>query len=312
MGQKTNSNILRLGLYENDWKSKYIENNQEELSFFVYQDIEIKKYIDRFFKIYGLLIHRCNIIRTNDQIDIFVAYFSTLDSISFINKLNSSILTSTNFNSSPSIINKKINKRVRLYSIINSKKDWYKQNYPKKIFFVAKHFIGKILSSLNIFLGKKYEINFVLQNLNKSLSVRLKNSDALEFRKMIVQLRTYSKAKFFKEAINIFLIVLKKRSSTKLLAQFIALNLGNVKRHNYFINFIKRMFVLVLKSNISTINGIKLKIKGRFNGAPRARTKLIQIGNIPLQTFKSKIDYNYAIAFTSNGTFGVQLWISEK
>lgn len=312
MGQKTNSNILRLGLFENDWKSKYIENNKEELSFFIYQDIEIKQYIDRFFKIYGLLIHRCNIIRTNDQINIFISYFSTLDSISFINKLNSSFLNYTNSNQVNLNHNKKINKRVRLYSIIHSKKEWYKQNYPKKIFFVAKHFIGKLLSSLNIFLGKKYKINFVLQNINKSLSIRLKNSDALEFRKLIVQLRTYSKAKFFKEAVNIFLIVLKKRSSTKLLAQFIASNLSNIKRHNYFINFIKRMFVLILKSNISTINGFKLKIKGRFNGAPRARTKLIQIGNIPLQTLQSNIDYNYAIAFTSNGTFGVQLWIAEK
>merc|ERR1712127_155308 len=103
-----------------------------------------------------------------------------------------------------------------------------------------------------------------------------------------------------------------RRSSTKLLAQFIALNLGNLKRHNYFINFIKRMFVLALKSNISTINGVKLKIKGRFNGAPRARTKLIQIGNIPLQTFSNTISYGKSTSYTSNGTFGVNIWICEN
>ena len=59
--------------------------------------------------------------------------------------------------------------------------------------------------------------------------------------------------------------------------------------------------------------GIKIKIKGRFNGAPRARHKIIQIGTgIPALTISSKIDYGEITSYTANGTFGVKVWIHEK
>ena len=60
------------------------------------------------------------------------------------------------------------------------------------------------------------------------------------------------------------------------------------------------------------VNGVKIVIKGRFNGAPRARSKIIQVGNIPLQSFKAKIDYSQTTSYTPNGTFGVKVWICEN
>ena len=44
MLNKINSNILRFGLKKNEWNSKYIEKQAEKLSFYVYNDLEIKKY----------------------------------------------------------------------------------------------------------------------------------------------------------------------------------------------------------------------------------------------------------------------------
>ena len=50
MGQKINPYIFRLGFKNNLWNSDYIYNNYEELSLFIYQDIEIKNFICKFFK----------------------------------------------------------------------------------------------------------------------------------------------------------------------------------------------------------------------------------------------------------------------
>ena len=61
MGQKTNPTIFNLSLKNAEWKSKYIEKNKEESSLFLYQDIEIRNYLDQVFKNFGLLIHNCKI-----------------------------------------------------------------------------------------------------------------------------------------------------------------------------------------------------------------------------------------------------------
>jgi ribosomal protein S3 len=57
------------------------------------------------------------------------------------------------------------------------------------------------------------------------------------------------------------------------------------------------------------IKGIKIKIKGRINRRPRAKYRIITIGNIPFMTLKSDIDYSETTAYTSNGTLGVKVWI---
>lgn len=167
----------------------------------------------------------------------------------------------------------------------------------------------KLLTSLNLFLNKKYKIKLILQNLNKGLSCRLTNAEAIEFRNIVMQLRVYHNAFFFKEIINIFIVLLKNDLQVKILTEFIALKLSQIKRHNYFLTFLKRIFILVIDSRIFTVKGVKLKIKGRFNGAPRAHTRLIQIGKVPLQTLSSRINHNCSVSYTANGTFGVQLWL---
>ena len=37
MGQKINSNLFRLGIKKNEWKSKYFEKTKEEFSLYTYQ-----------------------------------------------------------------------------------------------------------------------------------------------------------------------------------------------------------------------------------------------------------------------------------
>lgn len=313
MGQKSNSNILRVGIGNRTWDSKYLEKTIEESTFLVYQDLKIRDFIVRFLKLHGLLLYNCNINRTDVVLNIHVSFFTLLNSVQIINTVNASItkelIDTSSFSDSSSGTSTSKNKVARQPSVLNSKKTWYKTRYKKKINFLSQNFIFKLLSSLNNYLKNKYRINLVVQNLNKGLSSRLTNSEATEFRNIIMQLRVYFKSPFFRETINILLISIKNKLKSKILTEFIALKLSGMKRHNYFLTFLKRTLVLVIKSTHFEIKGVKLKIKGRFNGVPRSSTRLIQVGKVPLQTLKSKIDYSSTTSFTANGTFGVQLWI---
>jgi ribosomal protein S3 len=85
-----------------------------------------------------------------------------------------------------------------------------------------------------------------------------------------------------------------------------------MKQHNFFLNFFKRTLILMINSKISCIHGIKVLIKGRFNGKPRSSSKLLQIGKISLQTLDAKISYSQSVAFSQYGTFGIKVWICEK
>ena len=82
-----------------------------------------------------------------------------------------------------------------------------------------------------------------------------------------------------------------------------------LKHHNFFMRFIKdALIILNNKIFFSKIKGIKIKIKGRFNGRPRAQNRLIQICYTP-PTITKNININYfeKVAFSMNGTFGIKV-----
>ena len=85
-----------------------------------------------------------------------------------------------------------------------------------------------------------------------------------------------------------------------------------MKKHNGFFHFLKRYLKLIIDFKYSNIKGIKIIIKGRLNGVPRSKSKLFQVGQLPLQTFNSNINYDNSIAYTSDGTIGIKVWICEK
>jgi len=107
-------------------------------------------------------------------------------------------------------------------------------------------------------------------------------------------------------------LIYTKRGSAELLAKYIILQFKTLKRHNIFLIFLKRVIHNYNKLGYSQIEGIKIIINGRFNGAPRARGKIIQHGRLPLQTMRSHIDYYYGQSHSVYGVFGVKVWICKK
>ena len=55
--------------------------------------------------------------------------------------------------------------------------------------------------------------------------------------------------------------------------------------------------------------GIKVQVGGRLGGAEIARSEWYREGRVPLHTLRADIDYGFAIARTTYGVIGIQVWI---
>ncbi len=57
------------------------------------------------------------------------------------------------------------------------------------------------------------------------------------------------------------------------------------------------------------VQGIKIQVSGRLNGAEIARTESTREGRVPLHTLRADIDYAYTTAQTIYGILGIKTWI---
>ncbi len=59
------------------------------------------------------------------------------------------------------------------------------------------------------------------------------------------------------------------------------------------------------------VQGAKIKLSGRLDGAEIARREWLAKGKLPLQTLRANIDYGEATAFNTYGTVGIKVWINK-
>lgn len=333
MGQKTNSISFRLGNKHNGWNSKYFEQNKEEFTRYNYQNIEIQKYLKEILNKKGLLLQRCKLHFNKNNLFIFVSYFSTKKSSLLISKEkpNQFIKFNNKKNRKQKNFRKNQTNLKLLHFLENQEQNFQKtrMNRIKRVHLLKKYkqslnlkthltnenlmkngIVEQILETLSLFTNEKSHIFLVFKNLNKGMSFRLPKEEKNSLKKKVCFLKRYSRNKFFKESLNIVFMATKIRSSAKIFAEFLAQQIAFLKRHNHFLIFIKTLLNLFINSKFSKIKGIKIIINGRFNGAPRAKNRLILIGNIPIQTIDNIIDYHQAISYTKNGTFGIKVWVN--
>jgi len=60
------------------------------------------------------------------------------------------------------------------------------------------------------------------------------------------------------------------------------------------------------------VDGIKIMISGRLNGAEISRSEMFASGKIPLHTFRHFIDYGHQEAHTTYGVIGVKVWVFKE
>ena len=92
----------------------------------------------------------------------------------------------------------------------------------------------------------------------------------------------------------------------KLLADLVAEQLE--KR----IAFRRATRTVLQRAQRQNVNGIKIQVSGRLNGAEIARSEWVREGRVPLQTLRADIDYATKEANTIYGILGIKVWIFKN
>jgi Ribosomal protein S3, C-terminal domain len=346
MGQKTNPNILRLSQTDN-WKSSYREKKSNELYLYTVKDLEVRKLITFFFKTNGLIIKNVKINYLNNHLNMLIDYHQSSKSVLLIRTLSNQqkvrLMKKQNYILKNKIkqynlISKSVKKFFNYENLVFKSNMIKQQNLPKlnkkakriQILNYYKRFLSlkthKTLGNLNsnkflepLFLSLKQfypellKLNLILKPLNNNIFKRTSFYQRTILKKKLIKFKKYNRNEFFKEGVNLIFALISHKSSANLLANYIATTLQKLKRHNFFLRFLKTILIAFCsKSFLTVIKGIKIKIKGRLNGASRARYKKISVGKyMPVLSINSQIDYAESTSFTSNGTIGIKVWVCD-
>jgi len=94
--------------------------------------------------------------------------------------------------------------------------------------------------------------------------------------------------------------------NAKLLAELVA---EQLEKRIAFRRAIREALQRAQKQNV---NGIKIQVSGRLNGAEIARSEWIREGRVPLQTLRADIDYATTEANTIYGVLGIKIWLFKS
>ncbi|MCG5058737.1 MAG: 30S ribosomal protein S3 [Limnoraphis sp. WC205] len=92
-------------------------------------------------------------------------------------------------------------------------------------------------------------------------------------------------------------------ADARLIAEYIAQQLE--KR----VSFRRVVRQAITRAQKAGIEGIKVQVSGRLNGAEIARTEWTREGRVPLHTLRADIDYAYCTALTIYGILGIKVWV---
>jgi len=348
MGQKAHPKTLRIGKF-NEWNSIYHEKKLSEFKTYSFQDLNFKSFLRKFLKDNGMILSKLRLKYTNNSVIISISYYLSFESIFYNNikaknirlipkekpkkqKTSNLYLKTTKkylsykqlknkiyykkLTKTKNTIQKELNrtkiKRIKTLKFYKNKEAI--NNNANLNQMENKSFLEKLLNNLKLFNKKNKNIFITFEQLNKNVKSIITKTKIKSIKKILVKLRKYKQSEFFKEGLNMmFLSINNCKNSPILLSQFISNNLKKLKRHNFFLRFIKTSLGLFTNKVFSDLKGIRIKIKGRLNGTPRARHKIIKIKNgVSALTLNSNINYSESVAFTTNGTIGVKVWVEEN
>lgn len=337
MGQKTNSNILRIGKIKT-WKSKYIEKKRTEFQTVLFRDLEIKKFLLHLFTKNKLKIQNSRFYYSESSLHVYVSYYSEID----LGLIGNEIKTKLKSSKSKSSLKRstKISQLLTLIQLYRTKKNRNALNQNSTQYLLEKNsqrlniiknlkgffngeknqtlnknhknlFLAKILKSLSLFTNGKQNIFLNLKQINneKLIFKTVFNCRKQRLKDSIIKLRKFQRTEFFRKGTNIIFNFMTHQKSSSFLSEFIASQLRKLKRPNFFLRFLKLCLKTFCSMKFSKFDRLKIQIKGRFNGASRSTHKIIKINqNVPALTLNSNIDFGESTAYTSNGTFGIKVW----
>jgi ribosomal protein S3 len=338
MGQKINPNIFRLGINK-QWKTEFFEKKRYELPLYTFKDLEIKSYVQRFLEKQGIILHDYKQYYSNSTLHLYISYFvlpefilgkkSKVNKLNLVNKSSGAIkliMSGNSLNSASKSQSSQLNlfktqsaqDYYDLREYLSSYPDFFRlpiQQIPICIrqvknstrYLKVEGVLINLFKVLSLFTKNRFNITINFCCLNKNLSFLKKIQT-----KNLILLQKFKGTPFLTEGIELLFYTLYVSNSANLLAKFISIQIKKVKRHRFFLSFLKQALTILMKFSFSKIKGIKIMVKGRLNGVPRAKHKTISIGDVPVQSINEIVDYSQITIHNSNGSYGIKVWITEK
>jgi len=328
MGQKINPTIFRLGINKT-WKTEFFEKKNHELPLYVFKDLEVRNYIERVLETYGIILHDYKQHYNGSTLNLYISYFVTSDFI--INKKETTEkLIIKNSAGEKKIVENLHNFTENVFHLQSNEKIVSSLGDSSRLYKLKQYFdslsnvtktdttggltnvkvngiFDQIFEVLNLFSNNRLNISLNFCCINKDLYF-LKFSQE----KIFMSLQKFRNTPFLKEGIEVLFHVAYNLNSANLLVKFIAFQLKKIKRQKFFLSFLKQSLTILSNSEPSKIKGVKIVIKGRLNGVPRAKQKMMIIGDVPAQSISANLDYAQTAIHNSNGSYGIQVWIVEK
>ena len=326
--KRKKNNLTRMRI---NYKYKYFEKNTKNLHSFIFKNLEIKHYLQKILKDQNINLHNQNINLSESGINLFLPVHETEQTLINLKKNKSKQIKKSNkLNKKLKILKKEIKKyytqkqlksaevnKIKISRLYKSSL-WKFYMSDKNLIKNIKKFNNlsneRFLENISLFTNYKLNVYLKTKQINNIEDVNNIPNNRYKkpkIKQILLKLRRFERNPFFKEGKHI--LTATQYNSANLLANFISKQLRTIKRHNFFLSFLKEsLSIIVVNQKDSKIRGIKLIIKGRLNNAARSKHKIITLGKIGLITNKFHIDYAESTAFTSNGTIGVKVWVCKK
>lgn len=162
--------------------------------------------------------------------------------------------------------------------------------------FIAQRLAKAAIARVHI-QRKADQIELVLHTGRPGVVVGQRGAGIEALRKEIEQLLGRQQVKIRVVEIN------KVDAEAPLLADYI------VEQLEKRVAFRRAIKQAVQRAQRAEVQGIKVMVSGRLNGAEIARSEWVREGRVPLQTLRADIDYAYRTAKTVYGILGVKVWV---
>ena len=275
MGHKVNALSFRI---RKNWDSFYFFKNKNILNNFIIQDIQLREYINQICFHQKKIAYNFKFFRSSDSLFIFLQIYSFL-------KYD---------------LRKKIKKKNNKKLVLNKNQ---KLEQYKKLPYIK---------NLNIHLSKNISNFFKIKKVFifsfKGITYKSRNKRFLRY-----YLKNYIFRKNFSKIVDLVSFSLINKSS-KLLSLGIAEILKKEIKHNQVFSLLNKILFTYFKyffltKNKSLLKGYRIEIKGKINGRPRKKKRVISNGSMPFSSSDANISYFFSESFTKYGIFGIKVWL---
>jgi hypothetical protein len=173
-----------------------------------------------------------------------------------------------------------------------------------------KKFLTKITNSkIKLIFINTLSFTKFIYLIEDSKKKKKEKFNILQIQKIMLNKFKYN-AIFIKDFVHLSFIALLLKN-TSILTSFIGEQFKRLPKNRKqlkllaFINQTLKIFCQQRKEFI----GFKLQIQGRLNRRNRTHKWTFQNGILPIQTYKTRVEYGYSEGLTRSGLIGIKLWI---